>query len=253
MGVIVEAGVGGYAVDEKWQVWRPAPMPARPPLLVLCHGAASHGWYYGEVPVRGRLCRSLAMTGIVCIAADLGNADPDNGPLTGTWGTPLSVQRVWELVDWSAGRWGVDPNRVLLLGDSAGGATALNALRAEPDRVSACCTRLGITNIDAEYTMGNPLITQLIDEAYGGDWSSAKATSDPALNLGDFEGHQHKIRLYYSVDDGLVPAWTVTDFAEAVGCRAVPIGEVGHDAELSYPAFPDHDIARFFWWRYPAA
>src|SRR5690606_21085215 len=126
---------------------------------------------------------------------------------------------------------------------------ALNSLRAEPDRVSACCTRLGVTNIDAEYTMGNPLITALIDAAYDNDWENAKATSDPALNLGDFEGHEHKIRLYYSGNDGLIPAETVTDFAEAVGCRAVPIGDVGHDAELSYPAFPDADLARFYWHR----
>lgn len=252
MGVIVEAGVGGYALDEKWQVWRPAPMPARPPLLVLCHGAAAHGWYYGESPVRGRLCRSLAMTGIVCIAADLGNADLDKGPLTGTWGTPLSVQRVWELVDWAAGRWGVDPNRVLLLGDSAGGATALNALRDDPNRVAACCTRLGVTNITYEYEMGNPLITQLIDEAHGGNWTEVAAERDPALNLGDFEGHEHKIRLYYSGNDGLVPASTQTGFASAVGCRAVPIGDVGHE-EPAYAAFPDADLARFLWWRHRAA
>src|SRR5690606_33764981 len=143
-------------------------------------------------------------------------------------------------------------SRVLLPAASAGGATAVNVLRAELDRVVGCCTRLGVTNIDAVYTMGNPLITELIDAAYGGDWSSAKATSDPALNLGDFEGHEHKIRLYYSTNDGLVPPVTQTGFASAVGCRAVPIGAVGHE-EPAYDAFPDHDITRFFWWRYRAA
>ena len=248
MGVIVEAGVGGYAPDEKWQVWRPAPMPVRPPLLVICHGASVDGWYYSGLPGRGRLLRFLAMTGIVVAAADLGNADPDKGPLTGTWGTPLSVQRVWELVDWAEDRWGVDPTRVLLIGDSAGGATALNALRDDPDRVAACCTRLGVTDISAEYTMGNPLVTQLIDDAHGGDWTEVAAERDPALNLGDFVGHEHKIRLYYSTNDGLVPPVTQTGFAEAVGCRAVPIGDVGHE-QLSYDAFPDHDIARFYWHR----
>src|SRR5690606_11328927 len=147
MGVEQIAGTGGYAVGEKWQVWRPVPHYPGRPILVICHGAASDGHYYGAHPARARLCWHLARTGILVAAADLGSVDPDAG-ITGTWGTPISVQRVWELVDWAEDRWGVDPNRVLLLGDSAGGATALNALRAEPDRVVGCCTRLGVTNID---------------------------------------------------------------------------------------------------------
>lgn len=253
MGVETISGIGGYATGEKWQIWKPSALHPGAPILVICHGASADGWYYGADQRRSRLCWHLARTGIVVAAADLGNADPDKGPLNGTWGTPLSVQRVGELITWAGTRWGVDTGRVLLLGDSAGGFTALNYLRAHPDQIIACATRLGGVNLDAAYTGGNPLITALIDAAYDNDWENAKGAADPSLNLSDFDGLGDRLRLYYSVNDGLIPAETVTDFAEAVGCRAVPIGEVGHDAELSYPAFPDHDITRFYWWRYRAA
>src|SRR5690606_41529896 len=116
-----------------------------------------------------------------------------------------SGRRVGELITWAGTRWGVDTGRVVLISDSAGWFTALNYLRAHPDQIIACATRLGGVNLDAAYTLGNPLITALIDAAYDNDWENAKATSDPALNLGDFEGHERKIRLYYSVDDGRIP------------------------------------------------
>src|SRR5690606_13732530 len=96
---------------------------------------------------------------------------------------------------------------------------------------------------------GIPFITEWIDAAHGGNWTEVADERDPALNLGDFKGHEHKMRIYYSGDDEFVPAETQTGFASPVGFRAVPIGDVGH-GEPVYDAFPDADLARFLWWRY---
>ena len=254
MGVIVESGVGGPAEGERWQVWRPAALKPGGPLLVVCHGAASHGHYYGAHPARQRMFLRAARSGIVVAAGDLGNADPDAGPLDGTWGTPISVTRASEdMVTWAGDRWGVDTTRVLVIGDSAGGATALNALRARPDRIVGCALRLAVANVTAAYEMGNPLVTELIDAAHGGDWSAVADERDPARNLEDFAGLGHRVRIYYSADDGLIPAETLTAFAEAIGATAGPIGAVGHDAEVAYPAFPDGDFVAWAWARWRAA
>jgi len=92
-----------------------------------------------------------------------------------------------------------------------------------------------------------------IDAAHGGDWSAVADERDPARNLEDFAGLGHRVRIYYSADDGLVPSSTLTAFAEAIGATAGPIGAVGHDAEVAYPAFPDGDFVAWAWARWRAA
>lgn len=235
-------GVGGYHVGEKWMVVAPTTRQDGAPLVVVCHGAGGSADHYGTLPVRWRQLDKLAASGMVAVAADLGSVVT---PIDG-WGSDTAVARVDEVIAWAETTWGCDVTRVSLLGDSSGGATALNWARANPAQLGGVVLRCGVADVESIYQggAGNPLLVDLIDEAYADTWPAQAATHDPAQAPADFVPIADRLRLYYSTDDGLVPAAGTEAFADAVGCRAIPIGAVDHDP---MPYMPDDHVARWLW------
>jgi poly(3-hydroxybutyrate) depolymerase len=235
-------GTGGYHDGERWMVATPVNRPAGCPLVVVCHGAGADGWHYTGASERQRWINALARSGMVVIAADLGSVVT---PIDG-WGNDTAVARVDEVIAWGAAEWSCDTARVFLIGDSAGGATALNWSRANPARLAAAALRLGVTDIEGIYQdgAGNALLVALIDEAYAGDWPAARATHDPALNTAELAPLADRLRFYYSEDDDLIPPADTIATAAAIGCRAVSLGEVQHDP---YATWPDASVSAWLW------
>lgn len=235
-------GRGGYHTDEAWMVTTPVPRPEGCPLVVVVHGAGGSGWYYGQDPKRMRWTNKLARSGMLVVTADLGSV---TAPIDG-WGSDRQVEGIGEVVDWGETEWDCNTDRVFLIGDSAGGAGALNWSRENPDRVAAVALRTGLVDIESIYQDGdgNTLLVALIDDAYGGDWPSARATHDPALNTDELEPLADRLRFYYSENDGLIPPQGTLDAAEAIGCKAISLGEVDHDP---YPTWPEHQVSAWFW------
>jgi pimeloyl-ACP methyl ester carboxylesterase len=238
-------GADAYHVGENQVVWLPTNLRAGAPLLVVCHGTAAQASWYSESSERYRPLEGVAGTGIVVIAGDLGEPSNADG-----WGNDLSVARVWEVVDWAESEFGCDTTLIHLRGESAGGATALNAARERPAQTGSVHLAAGVCDIEAIYQggAGNSLLVDLIDMAYavGGGWPAQRATHDPALNTAELVPLADRIRCYYTSGDGLVPPQATIDFAAAVGCGLIPVGDMPHsDAVLT--AIQAGDLASWIW------
>lgn len=238
-------GADGYHTGENHTVWLPTNLPVGVPLVVVCHGTASDAIWYTASPDRYRPLEALANTGLVVVAADLGEPSNVDG-----WGNDLSVARIDEVIPWAATEFGCRTDRVTLLGDSAGGATALNWARQNNGRVAAVALRAGVCDIEAIYQggAGNPLLVALIDTAYtvGGGWPAQRATHDPALNTADLVPVADRIRVYYTSGDDLIPPQSTIDFAGDVGCDLVPVGEMAHNDSVMTAIQPG-DLAAWIW------
>jgi pimeloyl-ACP methyl ester carboxylesterase len=237
-------GADGYHVNENHTVFTPTNLSARAPLVVVCHGTASQASWYCDDSARYLPLEGLAATGMVVVAADLGE------PVTHVdgWGNDTSVARVSEVITWAAATFGCRTDRVSLLGDSAGGATALNWARAHPTQVAGVGLRAGVCDIESIYQggAGNALLVSLINTAYDNTWPAQRATHDPALNTAQFVPIADRIKVYYSSGDDLVPPSGTLAFCDNVGCQAVPVGTMPHSDPIM-TAVPAGELAGWFW------
>ncbi len=239
-------GADGYHANENHLVFLPTRLKVGAPLVVVCHGTAAEASYYYANRSRYRPLEELANTGLVVIAPDLGEpAIPDG------WGNDRSVAAVGEVITWAAATYRCDTSRVYLIGDSAGGPTALNWARANNSRVAAIALRAGVCDIESIYQAGagNPLLVSLINQAYavGGGWPAQRATHDPALNTGQLVPIADRIRCYYTPNDDLIPPAGTIAFANTVGCELVPVGSMPHQGDEIGVAVQDGDLANWFW------
>lgn len=239
-------GADGYHAGENHLVFLPTQLKPGAPLVVVCHGTAAEASYYYANRSRYRPLEEVANTGLVVIAPDLGEpAIPDG------WGNDRSVAAVGEVITWAAATYRCDTSRVYLIGDSAGGPTALNWARANNSRVAAIALRAGVCDIESIYQAGagNPLLVSLINQAYavGGGWPAQRATHDPALNTGQLIPIADRIRCYYTPNDDLIPPAGTIAFANTVGCELVPVGSMPHQGDEIGMAVQDGDLTSWFW------
>lgn len=235
----------GYQTGENQTVWLPTNLRRGAPLLVVCHGTAAEASWYPESPERFRPLEAIANTGVVVIAGDLGEPANADG-----WGNDLSVSRVWQVATYAHDRFGCNIDRIHLRGESAGGATALNAARQRPSQTASVHLAAGVCDIEAIYQngAGNAILVALIDLAYtaGGGWPAQRATHDPALNTAQLVPMADRIRCYYTPNDGLVPPQSTIDFTVDVGCELVPVGDMPHSDEV-LTAINAGDLTDWIW------
>lgn len=125
---VADFSIDGPGGDLGLRLYRPR-CAEPPPLLVYLHGG---GWVVGDLDIQDGLCRALAnRTGCGLLSVDYRLA-PEH-PF------PAAVEDTWAALEWAAANGGgldVDPHRLGIAGDSAGGnLAAVAALRAR-DRAS---------------------------------------------------------------------------------------------------------------------
>jgi pimeloyl-ACP methyl ester carboxylesterase len=234
-------GTGGYHTGEKHLVITPSVGAANGlPLAIVCHGSDQLGANYYRTPTYRADLDLLASTGFVVMCIDHGDpTKPDN------WGNDTAIDRIDEAITWAEGApWNCATTRVAVLADSAGGPTALGWAWRNPDRIGACVLRTAVVDVSATHER-NALLEALIDAAYDDDWAAEAATHDPMLNTEDIIPIADRVRHYYSTTDGLILPEDVRALADATGIRAIPLGDVEHNADLIYPAIPAHAQAQF--------
>lgn len=206
-------------------------------LVVVLHGTSADASFFltardpasvqpGEAATNFADLEAIAARGLSVVAIDMGDPTLPDG-----WGNDTSIARIDEAITWAGTTLGCVTDRIAVVGDSAGGATALGWAGRNPSQVGAISVRGAVTDIQQLYDI-NSLVKTLVDNAYGGAaaWASARATHDPILNTSLLVPVKDRVRLYYSDGDGLVaPAAQVTPFVTALGCRGVPVGGAGVD------------------------
>jgi len=120
---VADLSIDGPGGDLGLRVYRPRRIEP-PPLLVYLHGG---GWVIGDLDIQDGLCRALAnRTGCALLSVDYRLA-PEH-PF------PAAVEDSWAALEWAASNaveLDVDPGRLGVAGDSAGGnLAAVAALRA---------------------------------------------------------------------------------------------------------------------------
>ncbi len=156
--------------------------PAAAPALVWFHGG---GWVLGDLDGFDRVARQLANAGrCVCVSADYRLA-PEH-PF------PAATEDAHAVVAWATGAGaavlGVDPARVAVGGDSAGGLLAASAALAAREQVTAQLLvypaldplARGASHVDLADA---PLLTAAAMRGFWDAFRGARAVDDPALDV----------------------------------------------------------------------
>jgi acetyl esterase len=152
VGAVTDRTIPGPAGDIAVRVYRPA---GEGPFggLVFYHGG---GWVIGDLDSHDPLCRQLSLqAGVVVVAVDYRLA-PEHP-------YPAGTDDSWAALQWIAAHAGeleIDPERLAVGGDSAGGnISALMALRARDEGGPALRLQL-LVYPATDLTMGHPSIKE---------------------------------------------------------------------------------------------
>jgi arylformamidase len=164
----IEADIAyGPAVDQRYDVYLPPPAAQPAPAIVMAHGGA---WRLGDKENRRVVEHKAARwqpRGIAFISVNY-RMLPDNAPLD----QARDVARALAHVQQNAARWGVDRERIVLIGHSAG-AHLIALLAARPDLAADAGARpwLGTVLLDSGAldvpAIMNARHPRLYDRAFG--------------------------------------------------------------------------------------
>lgn len=230
------AGTGAYASNEKHLVITSTSYAGNGPLVIVGHGAGDNAWVYNTAASYRRDLEVLADAGCVVVAADLGGA---------SWANDTFLARTADVISWAASTWDANTTRVSWIGDSMNGGAALNWAWRNTSQIGALALRVPGVAYNNIYNR-IPSLAASMDAAYGGNWAANVATRDPMANTASIVPFASRVRLYYSTNDPFISlAQDIEPFVDATGVRAIPLGDVGHDPALVYPAVHGQAQAQF--------
>lgn len=159
-----------------------------------------------------------------------------------SWGVDAAQAEVTQLLIMLNQKFGTNPNRVLLLGDSMGTVLALNWARANPTKVAAIALLLPIPDLAYAHSdpQGNVLSTA-INTAYGSlaAYQAAEPTHNPSRFPAAYKDMH--IRFFSCSDDPVGSAQEVNDFVAEVQAQGgsgsiahQSMGAHGHTIDVSF-------------------
>lgn len=203
------------------------------PLVVYVHGG---GWEAGERRIRpgsavGRAARSLLERGYAVATVDY--------RLSGSADFPAQVVDVADAVRWlraRSGEWGVDPNRIVLWGGSAGGhlVSLVAALADRPDvagggvpGVRAVVNWFGPTDMSAHAQLAHPDVDEYartaVHELLGCLPLRCPRRAAAASPVRRVSGDEPPFLIQHGMADRLVPVEQSLDFAARLRRLGVPV------------------------------
>lgn len=225
-------GSGQYRTGEVHIVWTARlhrPSVAVTPVLLI-HGATG-GADDMNTLIGAEEAQMLAERGFVAMVADFGG---DN-----TFGNQDVQDSIDDALDWLSDRFGTHTDQVALAGFSAGAPGALNWAAQDGNAERVAAVAIVVPAVDVAYLHDDDVLglASEIEDAYGGSasYETNLALYDPALRQADYTPFADRLCAFYSDDDPVIPSSQVTDFAEAVGCDARSLGDVGHAAQNADP------------------
>lgn len=198
--VVRERELPGPAGELPARLYEPAGLRAPSPGLVFVHGG---GWVTGDLDTHDSLCKRLALLGKMRVLAVEPRLAPEHPFPAAVDDTVAAFRHVAA----EAARYGIDPKRLAIGGDSAGGnLSALVGLETRSDDVRPKLTLLIYPAVDATCTMPSHaelgqgyLLTRESIRWYLGHYAGAHDRKDPRLSPYWAASH-----------DGVPPALVVT-------------------------------------------
>lgn len=230
MGVWASTGVGHYQASERSfgvanRMWK-GDQSSRG--LLYCPGLGATALTFMQSP-HDPVPRALAEAGVPSASFDFGGS--------ALFGNDTARTRVGTARTYANTTWGWQTDKVLLIGGSMGGMTALRWALANPSLVAAIALFIPLVDVQDLYDNDRGGYASDVETAYGARPSDAQ---NPADNADDLAGIP--IKVWSSSDDDLCLQSTHGAFCTASGAELVDLGAVGHNFDSAEYA---DDVADF--------
>lgn len=214
------SGAGQYQVGEQHRLitgrlYRPG--EKRP--VAYCPGVGANALTFLTSP-HDPVPKAVANAGLPVGSFDFGGS--------ALWGNDTARTRVGTARTFMHTRLAPRTDKLLLIGGSMGGATALRWAIQNPTQVAAIA--LFIPAVDLQDIVANNRggYAASVTTAYGGTPTDAQNPADQAATLVSIP-----ITIWYASDDPICAAATVQAFGAACGATMVNMGAVGHSFSAS--------------------
>lgn len=239
MRLCTSRGIGEYVANEAHtaiygRLYRAD--VTRRPVLIFTGGAGDDLDFLTADASGKQLAPTLADNGVVCASAAYGGA--------AQWGNDTSQTRIGQLFSLVQTRFGTKTDKFVGIGVSKGATSMLNYARNNPTKVAALYLIAPAVNVSAIYNGDRGGLAASISAAYGGNWASAAATHDPALNTAAHASQGIPMKLMYGGSDTTCLSSEVTSFASATGAQATQVG-AGLTHLTTAPAIDPADTLQF--------
>jgi pimeloyl-ACP methyl ester carboxylesterase len=185
--------------------------------VIFCHGATTGALAYLEGPPYP----SLEMTRLLCDAG----RPVASFPADSNWGNSTHQGRIASIRTYGQANWGFSSGTVDILALSMGAAGALNWAKANPTHVNRIVLLDPAVDLQDIHANNRGGFAAAISTAWGG--GAPSDANNPADNAASYASIPMKV--WYSEDDAICTAATVTAFAAAAGAETQSLGAVGHN------------------------